>query len=167
MSALYAPIRKLAMDDPVDAFDCGQPALNRYLQRHAWNNQKANSAQTYVVCAGSVLAGYYSLSVAGADHMDAPDRIAKGLARHPIPVMLLARLAVHRDQQGKGLGTALLKDALLRTLQAADIAGIRAVIVHAKNEAAKQWYLRFGFEPGPVTPMQLFLLLKDIQHALR
>ena len=99
--------------------------------------------------------------------MDAPERVVKGLARHPIPVMLLARLAVNRDQQSQGLGTALLKDALLRTLQAADIAGIRAVIVHAKNEAAKHWYLRFGFEPGPVAPMQLFLLLKDIQHALR
>jgi GNAT superfamily N-acetyltransferase len=167
VSALFAPIRKLELGDPVDAFDCGQPDLDRFLQRHAWNNQKANSAQTYVVCAGSVLAGYYSLSVAGVAHASAPERVAKGLARHPIPVMLLARLAVSRDQQGKGLGTALLKDALLRTLQAADIAGIRAVIVHAKNEAAKQWYVRFGFEPGPIAPMQLFLLLKDIQQALR
>ena len=165
MSAFFAPIRKLEMGDAVDAFDCGQPDLNRYLQRHAWSNQKANSAQTYVLCAGDVLAGYYSLSVAGVDHVDAPVRVVKGLARHPIPVMLLARLAVNRDQQRQGLGTALLKDALLRTSQAADIAGIRAVIVHAKNEAAKQWYLRFGFEPGPVAPMQLFLLLKDIQYA--
>jgi GNAT superfamily N-acetyltransferase len=153
------------MGDPVDAFDCGQPELNRYLQRYAWTNQKASSAQTYVVCAGSALAGYYSLSVAGVDHGSAPERVAKGLARHPIPVILLGRLAVDRVFQGKGLGTALLKDALLRTLQAADIAGIRAVIVHAKNETARQWYLHYGFEPGPATPMQLFLLLKDIRHA--
>jgi GNAT superfamily N-acetyltransferase len=136
------------------------------LQRYAWNNQKANSAQTYIACAGPVIAGYYSLSVAGVDYASAPDRVVKGLAKHPVPVMLLARLAVDRGFQGQGLGTALLKDALLRTLQAADIAGIRAVIVHAKNEAARQWYLLFGFEPGPAAPMQLFLLLKDIQHAV-
>ena len=167
MSSLFAPIRKLEAGDPVDAFDCGQPDLNRYLQRYAWNNQKANSAQTYVASTGSILAGYYSLTVAGVDYADTPGRVVKGLAKHPVPVMLLARLAVSLDFQRQGLGAALLKDALLRTLQAADIAGIRAVIVHAKDEAARQWYLRFGFEPGPITPMQLFLLLKDVQHAVR
>ncbi len=167
MSVLFTPIRKLEAGDPVDAFDCGQPELNRYVQRYAWINQKANSAQTYVSLAGSTMAGYYSLSVAGVDHAGAPDRVIKGMARHPVPVMLLARLAVDRGVQGRGLGVALLKDALLRTLQAADIAGIRAVLVHAKHEEARRWYMRFGFEPGPVTPLHLFLLLKDIQHAVR
>lgn len=167
MSIDFSPIRKLAASDPVDAFDCGQSDLNRYLQRYAWNNQKANSAQTYIACTGSAIAGFYSLSVAGVEHASSPDRVSKGLARHPVPVMLLGRLAVDLGFQKHGLGAALLKDALLRTLQAADIAGIRAVIVHAKNEDARQWYLRFGFEPGPINPMQLFLLLKDIQHAVR
>ena len=167
MSVVFDPIRKLELGDPVDAFNCGQLDLNRYLQRYAWNNQKANSAQTYVVCAEGTLAGYYSLSVAGVDYAEAPQRVIKGLAKYPVPVMLLARLAVDTNFQGKGLGTALLKNALLRTLQAADIAGIRAVIVHAKDDAAMQWYERFGFEPGPAAPMQLFLLLKDIQHAVR
>lgn len=167
MSVAFSPIRKLAASDHVDSFDCGQPDLNRYLQRYAWNNQKANSAQTYITCADSSVAGFYSLSVAGVDHASSPDRVIKGLARHPVPVMLLGRLAVDLGFQKHGLGAALLKDALLRTLQAADIAGIRAVIVHAKNEDARQWYLRFGFEPGPINPMQLFLLLKDIQHAVR
>ena len=167
MSDAFGPIRKLAAGDPVGSFDCGQPDLNRYLRRHAWSNQQANGAQTYIVCAGAELAGYYSLSVAGVAYASAPARVAKGLARHPVPVMLLARLAVARAFQGQGLGAALLKDALLRTVQAADIAGIRAVIAHAKNEAARQWYMRFGFEPGPRTPMQVFLLLKDIRHALR
>jgi len=159
-------IRKLAANDQVDAFDCGQQDLNGYLKRHAWNSQRANGAQTYVACAGSAIAGYYTLCVGSVDYGDAPERVAKGLAKHPVPVMILARLAVGNDFKGKGLGTALLKDALLRTLQAADIAGIRAVIVHAKDEEAKQWYLRFGFTPGPITTMQLFLLLKDIQHAI-
>jgi GNAT superfamily N-acetyltransferase len=165
VSTLFTSIRKLDAGDPVGAFDCGQPDLNRYLQRHAWNNQKAGGAGTYVACAGSAIAGYYSLSVAGVDHAGAPARVAKGLARYPVPVMLLARLAVAGGLQGQGLGTALLKDALLRTLQAADIAGIRAVLVHAKNEDARQWYMRFGFEPGPVDPLHLFLLLKDIRPA--
>ena len=167
MSTAFTPIRKLEGGDPVDAFDCGQPELNRYLQRYAWSNQKANSAQTYVVCAGSEIAGYYSLSVAGVDYANVPERITKGLARHPVPVMLLARLAVGLNYREQGLGTALLRDALLRTLQAADIAGIRALLVHAKNEAARQWYLRFDFEPGPIDPMHSFLLLKDMQHAVR
>lgn len=167
MSVSFTSIRKLNIDDPVDVFDCGQPELNHYLRRYAWSNQKANSAQTYIAGANSIIAGYYSLSVAGVDHAETPSRVTKGLARHPVPVMLLARLAVDLNFQGHGLGAALLKNALLRTVQAADIAGIRAVIVHAKNQTVQQWYLRFGFEPGPINPFHLFLLLKDIQHAVR
>jgi GNAT superfamily N-acetyltransferase len=167
VSAPFTAICKLEAGDPVDSFDCGQPDLNRYLQRYAWNNQKADSAKTYVACAASPIAGYYSLSVAGVDYAGTPARVAKGLTRYPVPVMLLARLAVDRGSQGQGLGAALLKDALLRTLRAADIAGIRAVLVHAKNEDARRWYMRFGFEPGPIMPMHLFLLLKDVQHAVR
>jgi GNAT superfamily N-acetyltransferase len=166
-TSIFTPVRKLEASDPVDTFDCGQSDLNRYLRRHAWNNQKANSAQTYIACVGAAIAGYYSLSAAGVEHDEAPARVIKGLARHAVPVMLLARLAVGREFQGRGLGSALLKDALLRTLQAADIAGIRAVIVHAKNEATRLWYLNFGFEIGPVNPMHLFLLLKDIRYAVR
>jgi GNAT superfamily N-acetyltransferase len=120
-----------------------------------------------VACAGSAIAGYFTLCVGSVDYGDVPERVAKGLARHQVPVMILARLAVDNAFQGQGLRMALLKDALRRTLQAADIAGIRAVIVHAKDEEARQWYLRFGFCPGPIAPMQLFLLLKDIQRAVR
>jgi GNAT superfamily N-acetyltransferase len=158
----FAPIRKLDAKDCVDKFDCGQKELNDYLQYFAWKNQKANSAQTYVALAGSVLAGYYSLSVSGIDYNNVPERVAKGLAKHRIPVMLIAKLAVDNGFQKQGLGTALLKDALQRTIRVADVAGIRAVIVDAKDEAARQWYMRFGFKSGPITQMQLFLLLKDI-----
>ena len=160
-------IRKLAAGDATDSFQCGQIALDHYLQRYAWASQKANSAQTYVAVADDAIVGYYSLSVAGVDWGNAPNRISKGLARHPVPVMLLARLAVHLDWQGKGIGKALLRDALLRTLQAADIAGIRAMLVQAKDESARQWYLRWNFEPSPTNPLHLFLLLKDIQHAIQ
>lgn len=162
----YQAIRKLIAADAVEAFDCGQAALNQFLQRYALLNQKANSVQTYVCCKDNEVVGFYSLTVGGVDTLEVPPRVVKGLARHPVPVMILARLAVDRAHQGKGLGRALLKDALLRTLQAADIAGIRALLVHAKDEAAQRWYQEWEFEPSPTDPFHLFLLLKDLKAAV-
>lgn len=166
MSASYEQVRKLSAADSVEAFDCGQPALNQFLQRYALVNQKANSAQTYVCCLNGEVVGFYSLAVGSVDPEDAPTRVMKGLARHPVPVMILARLAMEKDHQGKGLGKALLKDALLRTAQAADIAGIRCLLVHAKDEAARQWYESWEFEPSPTDPYHLFLMLKDLRALL-
>lgn len=166
MSAAYEPVRKLAPADSTEGFDCGQPALNQFLQRYALVNQKANSAQTYVCGLNGKVVGFYSLAVGSVDPEDAPARVMKGLARHPVPVMILARLAVDRDHQRKGLGKALLKDALLRTAQAADIAGIRCLLVHAKDEAARQWYESWEFDPSPSDPYHLFLMLKDLRALL-
>ncbi len=166
MSHGYAPVRKLAASDRVDAFDCGESALNQFLQRYALINQKANSAQTYVCCLGDVVVGFHSLAV-GSVHPDAaPARVMKGLARHPVPVMILTRLAVDKAHQRKGLGQALLKDALLRTAQAADIAGIRCLLIHAKDDAARRWYAAWEFEPSPTDPYHLFLMLKDLKGML-
>jgi GNAT superfamily N-acetyltransferase len=162
----YAPVRKLAATDQVDAFDCGQIALNQFLQRYALVNQKANSAQTYVCCQSDCVVGFYSLAVGSVDPESAPSRVMKGLARHPVPVMILARLAVDKDHQRKGLGQALLKDALLRTAQAADIAGIRCLLVNAKDDAARQWYESWEFEPSPTDSYHLFLMLKDLKNLL-
>ena len=110
--------------------------------------------------------GYYSLAVGHVLREEAPERLTKGLARHPVPVMLLARLAVNYRWQGQGIGRGLLKDAMLRTLQAADIAGIRALAVHAKDEAARNFCARFDFVPSPTDPMHLFVLLKDVQRIV-
>lgn len=163
----YEPVRKLSATDPVEYFDCGQPALNQFLQRYALASQKANSAQTYVCCEeGGGIAGFYSLAVGSVDPGIAPQRVVKGLARHPVPVMILARLAVDKAHQGKGLGPALLKDALRRTLQAAEIAGIRSLLVHAKDAIARRWYESWEFEPSPTDPFHLFLLLKDMQAVV-
>ena len=162
----FTAVRKLDASHEVDAFDCGKEPLNRFLQRHALVDQKAGSAQTYVVCREQRVAGYYSLAVGAVEHADAPGRVGKGLVRHPIPVMLLARLAIDRAEQGKGLGKALLKDALLRTAQAAEIAGIRALLVHAKDDEARAWYEQFDFEPSPTDPYHLFLLMKDLRALL-
>jgi GNAT superfamily N-acetyltransferase len=152
--------------DQTDVFDCGQIALNQFLQRYAFVNQKANSAQTYVCCQGDEVVGFYSLAVGSVDPEAAPPRVMKGLARHPVPVMILARLAVDKAHQRKGLGQALLKDALLRTAQAADIAGIRCLLVHAKDDTAQRWYKSWEFEPSPTDPYHLFLMLKDLKNLL-
>lgn len=166
MNKGVSAVRKLAADDDVDAFDCGQPPLDQFLKRYALVNQKSNSAQTYVCCRDGQVVGYYSLAVGSIDHARAPERVVKGQPRHPVPVMLLARLAVDRGCQGQGLGKALLKDALLRTAQAADIAGIRCLLVHAKDEGARRWYESWDFEPSPGDPFHLVLLLKDLKRLL-
>jgi predicted N-acetyltransferase YhbS len=148
------------------AFDCGVPALDNYLQKFALQNQRSQSARTYVATRGGGAVGYYTLAAASARREETPARVAKGLAAHPVPVILLARLAVDKGEKGKGLGAGLLKDALLRAVQAADIIGCRAVMVHAKEEGAKAFYERFGFEPSPDDPFRLFLLMKDIKANL-
>ncbi len=157
------PIRKLVGSDVVVSFDCGQPALNQFLQRFALVNQSSNSSQTYVSCNSGSVVGFYSLTVGSVEPASAAPRVVKGIPKHPIPVMILARLAVDLPHQGIGLGKALLKDALMRTAQAADIAGIRALLVHAKDESARQWYLNWEFEPSASDPFHLFLLMKDLK----
>jgi GNAT superfamily N-acetyltransferase len=160
-------IEKLQRRHPVEHFDCGREVLNRFLIRFAWQNQQAEASQTYVALAGADVVGFYTLVVAQVEYADAPERLGKGLARHPIPLMLLARLAVATSWQGKGLGKGLLKDAMLRTVQAADIAGIRALAVHAKDDEARAFYERFDFIPSPTAPYHLFLLLKEVRNAVR
>jgi GNAT superfamily N-acetyltransferase len=160
-------IHKLSADDATDSFDCGQDDLNRFLKRFALANQSSNVTQTYVTCRATRVVGYYSLAVGSVRREDSPSRAIKGIARHPVPVMILARLAVDLSDQGSGIGKALLKDALLRTAQAADIAGIRALVVHAKDDAARRWYEQFDFEPSPTDPLHLFLLLKDLKRLAR
>ncbi len=160
-------IEKLERGHAIDAFDCGREALNRFLIRYALQNQQAGASQTYVAVAEQEITAYYTLVVGQVEYQDAPERLTKGLAHHPVPIMLLARLAVSISWQGKGLGAGLLKDAMLRTLQAADIAGIRAFAVHAKDDEARAFYEHFDFVPSPSDPFHLFRLLKDIRAILK
>ena len=159
-------IEKLRRDHPIDAFDCGQEDLNSWLRMHALQNQGAGAAQTYVGLVGDVVMGYYSLAVGQIEYGDVPERLRKGLARHPVPIMLLARLAVDKNWQKKGVGRALLRDAVLRTMQAAEIAGIRALAVHAKDEQARRYYEQFDFAASPADPLHLLVLLKDIRRRV-
>ncbi|MCI1710869.1 MAG: GNAT family N-acetyltransferase [Chiayiivirga sp.] len=157
-------IEKLTRGHAVEAFDCGDPVLNRFLVRFALASQQSEAATSYVGLADDSVVGFYSLVVGEVSFDHAPARLTKGMARHPVPLMLLARLAVHREWQGRGLGAGLLKDALRRTLQAADIAGIRALAVHAKDEKARAFYRHFDFVDSPTDPLHLFLLLKDLRR---
>jgi len=157
-------IEKLLRRHGVDAFDCGEEALNRFLARFALTNQQANASQTYVGLADDAIISFYTLVVGEVRYDDAPERLTKGLARHPLPIMLLARLGVSINWQAKGIGAGLLRDAILRTLAAADIAGIRALAVHAKNDKARAYYKRFDFAESPTDPLHLFALIKDLKR---
>jgi predicted N-acetyltransferase YhbS len=163
---ILTSVIKIGIEHDVESFDCGRPELNRFLKRYAIVNQKANSAQTYVVCRANQVVGYYSLTIGSVAYPDAPKRVTKGLARYPVPLMILARLAVDISVQRMGLGAALLKDAMLRTYRAAEIAGVRALFVHAKDDEAKRFYEHFNFRPSPTDTHHLYCLMKDIHQVL-
>jgi GNAT superfamily N-acetyltransferase len=152
----------------VSLFDCGNDELNRFLQRHALNNQRNQSARTYVALRSEArVVAYYTLAAASAEFDFVPARIAKGLAHHPIPLTLLARLGVDLTEQGAGIGAGLLKDAIRRFLQAQTIIAARAMVVHAKGDRASAFYRHFGFTPSPIDPYHLFLMAKDIHASMR
>jgi len=160
----FGTIEKLRRDHALDGFDCGKEELNRFLKKHALTNQASDGAQTYVLADGLTVRGYYSLAAGTVSHEGATERTKKGLARHAIPVVLLARLAVDTSMQGKKIGPALLKDALRRAVHAADTIGARAVLVHAKDDNAKGFYEHFNFEPSPSDPYHLMLIMKDLRR---
>lgn len=158
----------IASQHRVAAFDCGEEALNAYLRRYALANHQAGYARTFVVCGeADTVCGYYTLTASQVLHEDASERLARGAARHPIPVVLLARLAVDKTAQGRRLGQSLLLDAIRRVLEVSESLGVRALLVHAKHERASDFYRRMaGFEPLPGDPLALCLLLKDVRKTL-
>jgi len=158
-------IEKLQRTYAVEEFTCGQSELDRFLIRHALQAQRANSSQTYVGLSDQTIIGYYTIVAGEVRHTDASERVVKGMPRHPIPLLVLARLAVHREWQGSGIGAGLLLDALGRALQVADIIGVRALAVHAKDSSATAFYRHFGFVPSPTDNRHLFMLIKDIRAA--
>jgi GNAT superfamily N-acetyltransferase len=155
----YTPLCPLNDSHDRGDFDCGAPALNLYLRNYALQNQKRGIVRNYVTTHKDEMTvlGYYSLVYASLDQKLLPPKLVKGLGKYEIPIMLLARLAVDHREQGKGLGKALLKDAILRTMQAAEIAGLKLLLVHAKDEAAADFYRKHGFEQVLSDPLKLFL----------
>ena len=159
--------KPLEAQHQLEGFDCGKPVLNDWLLRHARQAQASGSAKTFVVTDGARVAGYFSLTVGQIDTLEAPERIRKGMGQYPLPVVILARLAVSAQDQGRGIGFGLLQDAIRRTILIAEQAGIRAMLTHPIDEEAVTFYTRFGFMASPLREQQLLLLLKDARRWVR
>jgi predicted N-acetyltransferase YhbS len=163
----YSRPRPLERGDEREHFECGEPALDHWLAEHALEAQRADSSRVFVTSDGNRVVGYYALAAAQVQPEEATARARKGQPqRRPIPAVLLARLAVDRVHQGRGLGRSLLQDAMLRADEAAEELGIRVMLVHAKHERARRWYERFGFEESPADSLHLMLLMKDLRAFL-
>ncbi|MBU3725079.1 MAG: GNAT family N-acetyltransferase [Burkholderiaceae bacterium] len=161
--SLSAP-EPLGVSHQLEGFDCGKIALTQWLVNHARQAQGSGSARTFVVCEKARVVGYYSLTVGQIDTLEAPERIRRGMGQYPIPLIILARLAVDMRFQKRGLGVSLLQDAITRSLAVAEHAGIRALLTHPIDSEADAFYRRFGFEPTPLQDRQLILLLKDARR---
>jgi GNAT superfamily N-acetyltransferase len=156
---------KLSPAHDLSNFTCGEPTLDDWLRRRALSNETSGSSRTYVVRAGQRVVGYYALANGAVTHTESPGRIKRNMP-DPLPVMVLARLSVDQEFQGHGIGTGLLRDAILRTVQAAEIAGIRAILVHALSEAAKRFYEQYGFVASPVDLLSLMITVAEAKKIL-
>jgi GNAT superfamily N-acetyltransferase len=159
------PPEHLTSEHDVSNFECGVPELDDWLKSRALQNDATGASRTFVVTEGDQVVGYYALCAGAVSHDEATGRLRRNMP-DPIPVMVLARLAIHREHHGKGLGVALLRDALFRTLKAAEVAGIRAILLHAISEDAKGFYLHHGFVESPIDPMTMMATLADLEKAL-
>ena len=169
MSAGEEPINlpeKLSSEHDLSQFHCGAPTLDDGLRRRALQNEKSGASRTYMVCVRKRVVGYYALAAGVVAHAEAPGRIRRNMP-DPVPVMVIGRLAVDQTAQGRALGPALLRDAVLRTVQAAEIAGIRAILVHAISERAKRFYEKWGFIASPVEPMTLMITVAEARTAMQ
>jgi GNAT superfamily N-acetyltransferase len=166
----YRPPGPLEKHHRLDDFHCGEPALDEWLKRYAQPAQASETARVFVTTLANTatVVGYYALAAAHVAPSNATARALKGQPPgRPVPAILLARLAVDERHQRSGVGRSLLQDALLRCAQAAETIGARVLLVHAKHDAARDWYLKYGFEPSPTDPLHLQLLMKDIRRLLK
>jgi GNAT superfamily N-acetyltransferase len=147
-------------------FDSGVPSLDDWLRRRALRNQASGASRTFVVCDAEKVVAYYALASSAVAPDATPGRFRRNMP-DPIPVVVLARLAIARDQQGRGLGRALFQDAAKRVIHAADAIGIRGLLVHAISEEAKAFYVRLGLDPSPLEPMTLMTTVADLAATLR
>jgi GNAT superfamily N-acetyltransferase len=162
---LYEPQRH-----DVSGFDCGSEAQTRWLRQIARTAQATGTARVYVVSPAGEnrVVGYHALAAASVSHEEASPALLKSAGRSPIPVILLARLGVDISAQGQGLGTALVKDAMLRASQAADVVGARALLIHAESDQERDFYLHLAeFDMSPTDPLHLMLLMSDIGRIVR
>ena len=160
------PPEKLSSEHDLLDFRCGEPTLDDWLRRRALQNEESGASRRYVACIEKRVIGYYALAVGAVAHAQAPGRIRRNMT-DPVPVMVIGRLAVDQAAQGQAIGPALLRDAVLRTVQAAEIAGIRAILVHAISEHAKRFYEKWGFIASLVEPMTLMITVAEARKAMQ
>jgi hypothetical protein len=159
--------RKLTKDDDLAGFTCGNDELDVWFTQYAFVSHQSGMARVFVSTVEKQIAGFYALTTGGVEHSHAPERVTKGVPRHPVPVTVLTRMGVSKQFQRCGLGYGLLRDALVRVDAASDEVGIRALLIHAKNEEARDFYMSFAeFEPSPTDPLHLFLLMKDLRKSI-
>lgn len=169
MSARFGAVEPLEPQHRVDRFDCGREQLDRWLRAYAGQGQRRDTARTFVVCRAddSEVVAYYTLVASEVEHDGATGSVQRGASKHfPIPVCLIARLAVDRSEQGIGLGRSLLLDALRRTDRASRAVAMRAVLVHALDDEAAAFYARFGFKPVTTDPLMLMVPLNAVRRTL-
>jgi len=164
----FSAPQPLSASHDVGEFSCGNPSLDSWLRDHAMQSQQAGLSRTLVVCSDRRVVGFFSLAAGSVAREDAPDRVVKGLPRHRVPVIVLTRMAVDVSAQRGGLGSEMLRYALFKVVEVSETIGVRALLIHAKDEQAKRWYLERGeFEEAPLGSLQLFLLMKDLRRAIR
>ncbi len=161
----YSRPRPISADDDTSSFDSGEPPLDDYLRQRALANHVQGASRCFVTCRAGRVVGYYALASASVQHRDVTGKVRRNMP-DPVPVILLSRLAVDRKEQGSGLGKHLLRDAILRSVAASEIIGVRALFVHALNDTARAFYAHFDFEPSPTDPLHLLLLMKDARAVI-
>lgn len=166
----YGPVELLRADHEIAAFDCGSEQQTTWLRRHALSAQSGGTSRVYVVCrtGAAAVAGYYALAAGSILPPDAPIRVAAGIGRYPIPLVILTRLGVDRAEQGRGLGRALVRDAFQKAAVVSQAIGIRGLLIHAENEEVVAFYRAIdpAFESSPTDPLDLVLLMKDLRAAI-
>lgn len=165
MSGSYTAPRPIRESDEVATFDSGEPTLDAYLPSRALSNHVEGASRCFVTCREGRVVGFYALASASVERRATPGRFRRNMPE-PVPVILLSRLAIDRKERGNGLGKQLLRDAISRAVQAADLIGVRALLVHALHEEACAFYAHFDFEPSPTDPLHLLLLIKDARAAI-
>jgi len=163
-SPLAPPVR-LTEDHIHSGFDCGYSILNEWLQKRALRNVRDGACRTFVVCRGDIVVGYFGLAVGSVLHSIATGKVRRNMP-DPVPVMILGRLAVDKRWSGQGIGSGMLRDAILKTIEASEYAGIRALLVHAIDEEAQRFYEKWNFQPSQVEPLTLMITLQDARKAL-
>jgi len=167
VTVTLTPPAPLEQQHNLDAFDSGAEELDRWLRQYGWTNHVSGNARVFVAARGDLVVGYYALATAGVERADAPDAMKKGGVPTQIGCLLLARLAVTRNEQGRGLGRGLLADAIRRSVRVAEDAGVRALLVHARDDEARRFYLRVAeFQESPTDPLHLFLHMKHARSLI-